>query len=115
MNYNINSSYNEKFKNFHILLGVLRNNIKTKDKLGVMICSSFTLNTHNVRRNKDIDLVILHPYYKSNKIKNNLKYNIAKKYKFIDPHIHGILEWKGITKYNMYNINKMKDIKINNF
>ena len=38
MYYNVNSSYNEKFKNFHILLGALRQNIKTKDKLGIMIC-----------------------------------------------------------------------------
>lgn len=115
MYYNVNSSYNEKFKNFHILLGALRQNIKTKDKLGIMICSSFTLNTHNIRRSKDIDLVILHPYYYSNKIRNNLKYKIAKKYKFIDPHIHSILEWHGIDKYNMYNINKMEGIDTNNF
>jgi hypothetical protein len=115
MYYNVNSSYNEKFKNFHILLGLLRQNIKTKNKLGIIITSSFTLATYNLRANKDIDLVILHPYYHLNKIRRKLVYNIAKKHNFIDPHIHNILEWKDINKYNMYNIDKMEDIKINNF
>ena len=92
------SEYNSKFKNFHILLGKLRKYVKTKERLGVMIDSSFTLKTHNVRRSKDIDLVILHPYYYNKKIRNNLKYNIAKKLKYIDPYFFGIVEWHGETK-----------------
>jgi hypothetical protein len=99
INYKDNMEYNNKFTKFHILLGKIRKYIKTKERLGIMIDSSFTLKTHNIRKNKDIDLVILHPNYNNKKVKNNLKYKIAKKLKFIDayfPNIH--VDWIQKTK-----------------
>lgn len=115
INYKDNMEYNNKFTKFHILLGKIRKYIKTKERLGVMLCSSFALKTHNIRKSKDLDIVILHPNYKNKKVKNNLKYKIAKKIKYLDPHIHGILEWKDINKNNMYMVKKVTDNKIDNF
>ena len=58
MNFKENMNYNERFERFHKLLGKLRKFIKTKERLGTMIDSSFSLKVYNIRRNKDIDLVL---------------------------------------------------------
>ena len=42
-------------------------------------------------------------------------YLLAKSNKLIDPHIHGIYEWRGINKNNMYLINKIFPKKNKNF
>lgn len=110
-------SYNERFKRFHLLLGSLRKYIKTKERLGVMIDSSFTLSVYNIRRFKDIDLVILHPYNYNNKVRNNIKFELVKKYDFLDVFIPNIqIDWTIKTKPVIdENTRKFTDNKLENY
>jgi len=83
-------------KKFFKLLVQIRKYVRTLERLGVMLDSSITLNFHNIRKNNDIDLVILHPRYNIKQIRENLE-NI-KKLDFVDPYFEGIIEWDGEDK-----------------
>ena len=96
------SNYHKRLTKFYLILDKLRKNVRTKDRLGTMICSSFSMNTYNVRKSKDIDMVILHPYYDKSKTRKKLYKMVKGNKKILDPHIHGIYEWKNIDKNNMY-------------
>tara|TARA_B100000768_G_C11273443_1_gene374619 strand:+ start:1413 stop:2447 length:1035 start_codon:yes stop_codon:yes gene_type:complete len=109
-----NEGYGKSLIKFHIILDNIRKYIKAKNRLGVIFCSSFSMNTYNIRKSKDLDVVILHPYYHSNKIKKRF-YLLAKLNKLIDLHAHGIYEWKDINKNNMYMIDKIISKKKINF
>ncbi len=99
LNYKENMNYNERFERFHKLLGKIRKFVRTKERLGTMLDSSFTLKTYNIRRNKDIDLVCLHPKYYEKKVKLNLKYGLKKNLKFLDVYIPNIqIDWVQKTK-----------------
>ncbi len=91
----------EEYKNnnklFFITLANIRKYVKTNERLGTMIDGSATLSIHNIRRMKDLDLVIYHPRYFDSKVRYNL-INIYKKLKFIDPYFHNIISWKGEEK-----------------
>jgi len=79
---------------FFKLLKKLRENIKTIDRLGVLIDGSIILNLYNIRKNNDLDLAVLHPNAKENREKllniNELE--------FVDLYIDKILEWDGENK-----------------
>ena len=117
MNYKENMNYNERFERFHKLLGKLRKFVKTKERLGTMIDSSFSLKAYNVRRNKDIDLVCLHPKYYEKKVKLNLKYGLKKELKYVDVYIPNIqIDWVQKTKKLMdENTRLFTNNKLTNF
>lgn len=110
-------NYKERNKRFFKLLIKLRKYIRTVERLGVMLDSSITLNLHNVRKNNDIDLVILHPRYDHPEIKKNLIENITKKFDFVDaymPNIH--IDWIQKTKELLdENSKEFSDNKLQNF
>ncbi len=99
--------YHTRLKDFYILLGNLRKNVGTKNRLGTIIASSVSLQAYNLRASKDLDTIILHPNYDQEKVKNNLT-DMASKMDFLDPFIDNIYdEWDGIDKTNMYMIDKI--------
>ena len=61
--------------------------------MGVIIDSSTTLSIHNIRKNKDIDLVIYHPRYYEKTIQDNIYNNLYDKIEFIDPYFYHIKNW----------------------
>ena len=99
--------YHTRLKDFYILLGNLRKNVGTKNRLGTIIASSVSLQAYNLRASKDLDTIILHPNYEQEKVKSNLT-DMASKLDFMDPYIDNIYdEWDGIDKTNMYMIDKI--------
>ncbi len=98
----VNIGNYEEYKNnnklFFITLANIRKNVKTIERLGVMVDGSATLSIHNVRKMKDLDLVIYHPRYYEPKVRYNL-INMHKQLKFIDPYFYNFLNWKGEEKY----------------
>ncbi len=98
----VNIDNYDEYKNnnnlFFITLSNIRKYVKTKERLGVMVDGSATLSIHNVRKMKDLDLVIFHPRYYEPKIRYNL-INMHKQLKFIDPYFYNFLSWKGEEKY----------------
>jgi hypothetical protein len=89
--------YKNHNKLFFTTLAQIRKYVKTKERLGVMVDGSATLSIHNVRKMKDLDLVIFHPRYYENKIKRNLL-TISKELKFIDPYFYNFKSWHGEDK-----------------
>lgn len=63
-----------------------------------MVDGSATLTIHNVRKMKDLDLVIFHPRYYEPTVRHNL-ITMHKQLKFVDPYFHNFLKWKGEDKY----------------
>ena len=110
-------NYKERNKRFFKLLIYLRKYVRTVERLGVMLDSSITLNLHNVRKNNDLDLVILHPRFDHPEIKKNLKENIAKRFDFVDaymPNIH--IDWIQKTKELLdENSKEFSDNKLQSF
>ncbi len=99
--------YHTRLKDFYILLGNLRKNIGTKNRLGTIVASSVSLQAYNLRASKDLDTIILHPNYEQEKVKSNLT-DMASKLDFMDPYIDNIYDdWDGIDKTNMYMIDKI--------
>ncbi len=98
----VNIDNYEEYKNnnklFFITLSNIRKYVKTKERLGVMVDGSATLSIHNVRKMKDLDLVIFHPRYYEPKVRYNL-INMHKQLKFIDPYFYNFLSWKGEEKH----------------
>jgi hypothetical protein len=98
----VNIDNYEEYKNnnklFFITLANIRKYVKTTERLGTMVDGSATLSIHNVRKMKDLDLVIYHPRYYDPKVRYNL-INMHKQLKFIDPYFHNFLSWKGEEKY----------------
>ena len=109
------SGYHTKLKDFYVLLGNIRKNIGTKNRLGTIIASSISLQSHNLRPSKDLDIVILHPKNDQENVINNLK-EMATKLDFMDPYIDNIYdEWDGIDKTNMYMVDEISQPKKFNF
>ena len=92
----------EEYKNnnklFFITLSNIRKYIKTKERLGVMVDGSATLSIHDIRKMKDLDLVIYHPRYYEPVIRSNL-IKMHKELKFIDPYFYNFLSWHGEEKH----------------
>ena len=95
---NIDKEYKNHNKLFFIALSNIRKYVRTKERLGVMVDGSATLSIHNVRKMKDLDLVIYHPRYFDPKIRYNL-IKMHKELKFIDAYFHNFLSWHGEEKY----------------
>lgn len=115
MNKENTSGYHTNLKDFYTLLGNIRKNVGTKNRLGTIIASSISLQAYNIRSSKDLDTVILHPNYDSEKIKTNLT-DMALKMDFMDPYIHNIYDdWNGIDKTDMYMIDQILDPNKINF
>ena len=89
-------NYRDQKSRFFKLLIYIRKYIKTKERLGTMLDSSITLNIMDIRKNNDIDLVILHPRNYDPNIKKNL--DIIKNLSFIDPYFDKIIDWDGEDK-----------------
>tara|TARA_B110000977_G_C11078814_1_gene492177 strand:+ start:2398 stop:3450 length:1053 start_codon:yes stop_codon:yes gene_type:complete len=89
-------NYRDQKTRFFKLLVYIRKYIKTKERLGTMLDSSITLNIMDIRKNNDIDLVILHPRNHDPNIKKNL--DIIKNLSFIDPYFDKIIDWDGEDK-----------------
>lgn len=115
--FNINNieSYRTNLKDFFKLLVQIRKYIKTKERLGVMLDSSFTLNLHNLRKSADLDLVVLHPRYYDTKVKDNMK-NITD-LDFVDNYIPNIIiDWKQKTTEILdKNTKEFSDNKLQSF
>jgi hypothetical protein len=75
----------------------LRTNFKTIDRLGILVDGSATLTIHNVRKMEDLDLIIYHPDFKTDKIKKKL-FKIHKESPFIDAYFYDVLSWDGEDK-----------------
>ncbi len=90
-------NYNNYNKFFYNTLALIRKYVKTKERLGVMIDGSATLSIHNIRKMKDLDLVVFHPRYNESKIRRNL-FKISKELKFIDPYFYDFKSWQGESK-----------------
>ncbi len=98
VNINNYEEYKNNNKLFFITLANVRKYVRTIERLGVMVDGSATLSIHNVRKMKDLDLVIFHPRYFDPKVRYNL-INMHKQLKFIDPYFYNFLSWKGEEKY----------------
>ena len=107
------SDYTNKFKTFFKIRNTIYRKISNKNLHGVMFDTSFNLKVHNIRGSNDYDLIILHPYYYSEKIKKKLQQIL--KHKLIDGYIYGLVDWHGVdkTKLNtdtqIITKNKLKD------
>lgn len=88
--------YKDKKSRFFKLLVYIRKYIKTKERLGTMLDSSITLNILNIRKNNNIDLVVLHPRNYDPNVKKNL--NIIKNLPFVEPYFDKIINWKDKDK-----------------
>ncbi len=89
--------YFNRLRMFFDTIKKLRTNFKTIDRLGIIVDGSATLTIHNVRKMEDLDLIIYHPDFKKDKIKNKLK-QIHKDLPFVDAYFHDILFWDGENK-----------------
>ena len=109
------SSYLKKLNDFFVLLGQIRKNISTKNRLGTIMTSSSTLLAHNIREARDIDIIILHPNSNLESVAEKLK-TMAESMDFMDTFIENIIEdeWEHNKKENMYMIDKViEDDEIN--
>lgn len=109
------TNYHSNLKDFFILLGNIRKNISTKNRLGTIIASSISLQAHNLRISKDLDTVILHPKNDQEEVAKKLR-EMASNLDFMDPYIDNIFdEWEGIDKNNMYLIDQIIEKQKFNF
>lgn len=100
--------------NFFDLKKILHKKFKSVFSHGIIIDGSVNLMAHNIRKNKDIDLVILHPYFESPNTKKILQE--ISQIEFIDPFFHGIIEWDGENKEFLdKNTSEITKNKINNY
>lgn len=107
-------SYKNLNSKFFKLLVMIRKYIKTKERIGVMLDSSITLSLHNIRKNNDIDLVVLHPKNDNPNIINNL--NEIKKLDFVDAFFDNIVYWDGEDKNTLDRQTfEITEKKINNY
>tara|TARA_B100001248_G_C27382894_1_gene458027 strand:- start:1202 stop:2299 length:1098 start_codon:yes stop_codon:yes gene_type:complete len=115
LNIDESTNYHTNLKDFYLLLGNIRKNIATKNRLGTIIASSISLQSHNLRPSKDLDTVILHPKNDQENVIKNLK-EMATKLDFMDPYIDKIFdEWDGIDKTNMYMVDQISHPNKQNF
>ncbi len=103
--------YKKMNNNFFKLLIKIRKYIKTIERLGVMLDSSITLSLHSLRKNKKLDIVVLHPKNDLPEIKDLLFNNIYKELDFIDPYFDKIMDKKGET---IESLNEKTRIMTNN-
>jgi hypothetical protein len=89
--------YFNRLRMFFDTIKKLRTNFKTIDRLGILVDGSATLTIHNVRKMEDLDLIIYHPDFKTDKIKKKL-FKIHKESPFIDAYFHNVLSWDGEDK-----------------
>ena len=107
-------NYKKNNSKFFKLLIYLRKYIRTIERLGTMIDSSITLNIHNIRKNNDLDLVILHPRHQDKTIRDNLVK--IQNLEYVDPFFDGIIEWDGETKQVLDKLtNEITEGKVNDY
>tara|TARA_B110000908_G_C10264915_1_gene462806 strand:+ start:137 stop:1192 length:1056 start_codon:yes stop_codon:yes gene_type:complete len=80
-------TYKNKINKFFKVLILIRKYVRTIERLGVMLNNSISLSIHNIRKNNDIDMTILHPRINDKKIRDNMKQIISQPY--IDVNIPG--------------------------
>ena len=108
--------YKRMNNHFFKLLVKIRKYIKTIERLGVMLDSSITLSIHNLRKNKKLDLFVLHPKNDLDEIKEILFSKIYKELDFLDPYFDKIMDKRGSSLEKLNDKTKiMTDNEVENF
>lgn len=103
-------------KKFFNLLYALKKYIKTINRLGTLIESSFTLNIYNIRKFNDLDLVVLHPNNDNKNVKKLLMNNITEKFDYVDEYMPNIyINWQRKQKTIDVNAVEFSNGKLKNF
>lgn len=104
----------DKKTNFFYIKKILNNKFKPIYSHGILIDGSINMFANNIRKNNDIDLVILHPYNKSPNVKRDLE-NLSK-IGFLDAYFDGVVEWEGENKEFLdKNTSEITNNKINSY